>query len=215
MDHIISKLEAEFGKETPLTVHRRKVHNYLGMIIDFSEPGKVIFSMNDCIDRMLKEAPEDLMKGSCSSPAAHHLFAVDLACEKLDSATAIIYHHITAQLLYLRKRTRPNLLLAISFLCTRAQEPGEDDWKKLGRCLRFLRETKKDKLTLEADGSSDISWLIDASCAVHPNMRSHIGATMSMGKGCPISISAKQKLSTRSSAEAEIVSVSNTMYLVL
>ena len=95
MDNIISKLEAEFGKETPLTVHRRKVHNYLGMIIDFSELGKVIFSMSDYIDRVLKEVPKDLMKGSCSSPAVQHLFAVNPACEKLDSETAIIYHHIT------------------------------------------------------------------------------------------------------------------------
>jgi len=70
-------------------------------------------------------------------------------CDKLDPASAILFHHITVQLLYLVKRTRPDLLLAISFLCTRVQEPDEDDWKKLGRCLRFLRETKDDKLTLE------------------------------------------------------------------
>ena len=35
LEVIISKLEAEFGKETPLTVHRGKVHDYLGMTIDF------------------------------------------------------------------------------------------------------------------------------------------------------------------------------------
>jgi len=126
-----------------------------------------------------------------------------------------LFHHFTAQLLYLGKRTRPDLLLAISFLCTRVQEPDEDDGKKIGRCLRFLRETKDDKLTLEADGSSVISWWIDASYAVHPNMRSHTGATMPMGKGCPISISTKQKINTRSSTEAEVVGVNDAMYLVL
>ena len=46
-------------------------------------------------------------------------------------------------------------------------------------------------------------------------MRSHTGATMSMGKGCPISISSKQKINTRSSTEAEIVGVNDAMYLVL
>ena len=215
LEVIISKLESEFGKETPLTVHRGKVHNYLGMTIDFSDTGKVIFSMDDYINKMLGEVPKDLMKGSCTSPAANHLFSVNNSCKKLDSATAILFHHLTAQLLYLGKRTRPDLLLAISFLCTRVQEPDEDDWKKLGRCLRFLRETKNDHLTLEADGNSVISWWIDASYAVHPNMRSHTGATMSMGKGCPISISTKQKINTRSSTEAEIVGVNDAMYLVL
>ena len=117
--------------------------------------------------------------------------------------------------MYLEKRARPDLLLAISFLCTRVQQPDEDDWKKLGRCLRFLRDTKDDKLTLEADGSNVISWWIDVSYAVHPNMRSHTGATISMGKGCSISISSKQKLNRRSSTETELVGVKDTMYLVL
>jgi hypothetical protein len=31
-DHIIAMLEAEFGREAPLTVRRGKVHDYLGMI---------------------------------------------------------------------------------------------------------------------------------------------------------------------------------------
>ena len=110
---IISKLEAEFGKETPLTVHRGKVHDYLGMTIDFSDSGKVIFSMVDYVEKILGEAPPDLMKGSSTSPAANHLFAVNESCDKLDPASAILFHHITAQLLYLGKRTRPDLLLAI------------------------------------------------------------------------------------------------------
>eukprot|EP00978_Attheya_sp_CCMP212_P046091 scaffold373512_cov98-Attheya_sp.AAC.1 len=37
---IISKLEVEFGNEAPLTIRRGKVHDYLGMTIDFSTPGK-------------------------------------------------------------------------------------------------------------------------------------------------------------------------------
>ena len=155
------------------------------------------------------------MKGPCTSPAANHLFNVNENATKLDASSAIIFHHLTAQLLYLAKRTRPDLLLAVSFLCTRVQEPDEDDWKKLGRCLRFLRDNKGDVLTLVANGMNSISWWIDASFAVHPNMRSHTGATMSMGKGCPISISSKQKINTRSSTEAELVGVNDAMFMVL
>ena len=215
LESIISKIELEFGKEAPLTVTRGKIHEYLGMTIDFSDPGKVIFSMIDYVQKLIDETPEELLKGACTSPASNHLFNVNADCDKLDPSTAILYHHLVAQLLYLGKRTRPDLLLAVSFLCTRVQSPDEDDWKKLGRCIRFLRDTKNDKLTLQADNMSSISWWIDASFAVHPNMRSHTGATMSMGKGCPISISTKQKLNTRSSTEAEVVGVNDGMYLVL
>ena len=215
LEELISKLEDRFGKEAPLTIKRGAIHEYLGMKIDFSNEGKVLFSMLEYIDRMLADAPEELMKGPCTSPAANHLFNVNENATKLDASSAIIFHHLTAQLLYLAKRTRPDLLLAVSFLCTRVQEPDEDDWKKLGRCLRFLRDNKGDVLTLVANGMNSISWWIDASFAVHPNMRSHTGATMSMGKGCPISISSKQKINTRSSTEAELVGVNDAMFMVL
>ena len=94
-------------------MHRGKVHDYLWITIDFTDVGKVIFSMNEYVERLINEAPEDLMKGSCTSPAAYHIFGVNKDCAKLDPAFAILFHHITAELLYLGKRTRPDLQLAI------------------------------------------------------------------------------------------------------
>jgi hypothetical protein len=70
---MIELLEGEFGKEAPLTKTRGKVHEYLGMTIDFSTPGKVKFSMIDYIQNMLNELPED-MDGESATPAANHLF---------------------------------------------------------------------------------------------------------------------------------------------
>jgi hypothetical protein len=35
VDDVIRDLEMEFGKETPLSKSRGKVHNYLGIILDF------------------------------------------------------------------------------------------------------------------------------------------------------------------------------------
>jgi hypothetical protein len=35
VDHFIEQLEGEFGKETPMNVSRGKVHDYLGMVLDF------------------------------------------------------------------------------------------------------------------------------------------------------------------------------------
>ena len=48
-------------------------------------------------------------------------------------------------------------------------------------------------------------WHIDASFAVHNDMKSHTGATMTMGQGAAYNLSAKQKLNTGSSTEAELV----------
>ena len=51
----------------------------------------------------------------------------------------------------IRGGSTPDILLAVCFLTTQVSQPDEDDWKKLGRCLQYLEETKKLYLTLEAD----------------------------------------------------------------
>jgi hypothetical protein len=68
---------------------------------------------------------------------------------------------------------------------------------------------------LEADGTGVIRWWVDASFAVHPDMKSHTGAVMSMGRGCAYAISRCQRLNTTSSTEVELVGVGNTMGLIL
>ena len=65
------------------------------------------------------------------------------------------------------------------------------------------------------DSLSKIRWYVDASYGVHPDCRSHTGATMTLGSGSVISKSTKQKLNTRSSTEAELVDVNNAMSIIL
>lgn len=50
---------------------------------------------------------------------------------------------------------------------------------------------------------------------VHPDMKSHTGGTMSLGKSSIYSSSIRQKLNTKSSTEAELVGVSDIMPQVL
>ena len=166
------------------------------MTIDYSVQGKVSFSMPQYIEDLLLEYPDSIMKGTSTTPAANHLFQTNENAEKLGATDAVLFHHLVAKLLYLGKRTRPDLLTAISFLYTRIQNPDVDDFKKLGRCMRYLRDSKHLLLTLEADGMTVIQWCVDASFATHPNCRSHTGVTLSFGKGSVYSLSSKQKLNT-------------------
>ena len=111
------------------------MHEYLGMKMDFSTPSQVTLSMPEYINTLIKETPSDLLKGASTTPAAGHLFTTNPDAQKLSEDQASEYHHLAAKILYLAKRTRPDLLLAVSFLCTRVTAPDVDDWKKLGRCL--------------------------------------------------------------------------------
>ena len=89
-----------------MTITRGKVHKYLGMTIDFSSPGKLIFSMIDYIRKILDDVPEE-MNGESATPAAHHLFEIAEDATKLSQANTDIFHHFVAQLIYLSKRARP------------------------------------------------------------------------------------------------------------
>ena len=47
MDALINKLGEQYGKEADLTIHQRKVHEYLGMKLEYSKKGKVKTDMTD------------------------------------------------------------------------------------------------------------------------------------------------------------------------
>ena len=63
--------------------------------------------------------------------------------------------------------------------------------------------------TLGADKLGKLRTWVDASYAVHPDMKSHTGGVMSFGTGGLICKSSKQKLNTKSSTEAEVVGASD------
>jgi hypothetical protein len=79
------------------------------------------------------------------------------------------------------------------------------------RVVKYLDGTVDMPLVLAVDDTEKICWWVDAPYAVHDDMRSHTGGTMSVGKGSIYSTSSKQKLVTQSSTEAEIVGVHNVM----
>ena len=91
------------------------------------------------------------------------------------------------------------MLPGVTFLSSRVKEPKQGDWKKLVRILGFLKKTKDDVLTLEADDRQSFYWMIDASFGVHPDMKRHTGGIFTLGKGAIIADSTKQKANSRSS----------------
>ena len=210
VDQFIQDMEDEFGKESPLNISRGDVHEYLGMKLDFSEPGQVTVTMIDYIQGVLHDIPSDMV-GTATSPAANHLFQTSDNPTYLGEEQKSVFVRIVMQLLYLSQRARPDLRTAISFLCTRLQQPDTDDYKKLSRVIKYLQATVDLPLVLSADDSGLIRWWMDAAFAVHPDMKGHTGGTMSLGKGSVYSTSAKQKMNSRSSTESEVIGVYDVM----
>jgi hypothetical protein len=206
VDDLIADLDSEFGKETPLSKSRGKVHDYLGMTLDFSVPGQVTVTMIDYIKMICMDLPKDMV-GKAATPAANHLFLVDDEdAAPLDKDRTDLFVHLMMQLLFLSQRACPDIRTAISFLCGSIQHPNNHDYKKLTRVMKYLQSTIDLPLVLSADGTGIPRWHIDASAALC-STHGYEESSMTLGKGSVYSTLVKQKLMTRSSTEAEVVAV--------
>ena len=183
------------------------------MYIDWSTEEMVVFTMYDYLDDILDESPPKF-DGEDVTPAVSELFTVNMTHQKLDTPTSELFHRIVAKFLYIAKRARPDLQVAVAFLCKRVKCPNVGDWKKLGRLVRYVRATIHLPLIVGCDGTGNMVWSIDASFAVHTDMKSHTGYCMSLGIGSPISGSSTQKVNTWSSTESELVGVDDAIRFV-
>jgi hypothetical protein len=118
------------SKKYGMTVftHRGKVHDYLGMIFDFSTKGKVMVTMMEYIKNIIKDFPEEITETK-TSPAADNLFTVrDPSLAKLlPEEQTMAFHRATAQLLFLSARAWRDIQPATTFLTTRVRLPDKDD----------------------------------------------------------------------------------------
>ena len=156
------------------------------------------------------------MDGRSDTPSAEYLFQINLENPvKLVNPKAQFFHHFLAKILFLFKRDRPDLRPVVAFLCTGLKKPDTDDYNKPRKMIQYLQTTPNLWLTLEANSLHLIKCYIDASYEVHPDMRIHTGGSLSLVKEVIYGTSARQKINTKISTEAELVGMSDVMSQVL
>lgn len=139
----------------PLTISRGKVHEYLGMIFDYTNTGEVKITQYQFVNQIITKVPEIYKAGvGMATTAPSNLYEVR-ANDNEDRIPLPIdekedYHTLTAQLLYLSKRTRPDLQTSSAFHCTRVKNQDKDDQKKLARTICYLEATRYLPLILSA-----------------------------------------------------------------
>ncbi len=105
---------------------------------------------------------------------------------------------------------RPDILLPVAFLCTRATKSTEEDWLKLKRVLKYLKKNKDLTLTLGADSLRDLNGYVDTTYKVHQDGKGHTRGMITFGRGVLMTQAKKQQeLMTKSSTECKIVGASN------
>ena len=125
------------------------------------------------------------------------------------------FHSVTAKLLYLSKRTRQDILTAVAFLTKRVLKTQRDDYDKLTRMIQYIRGTQHMGIRFEVHEPIHVTAYIDASFAIHPDMKSHTDSVITLGKGAIYAKSETQRLMTKSGTEAELVALSDAANQVL
>jgi len=180
--------------------------SFLGMSL-FFEPGQVRLSMRGYESDLVKDLGEGPAK-SATTPATSDLFESG-DTPLLSAADQAKYHTLVAKCLYLAKRTRGDILTAVSYLTTRVQAPTERDRDKLVRLIRYISATVGQELVLASNKPCQVIGMIDASYALHEDAKSHTGLVITLGVGAILCVSSKQKIMTKSSTESELIGLTD------
>ena len=197
---------------TTVEIRRGSVHEYLGVVYDFSDKGSVKISMEAYTREVLQCYN---VRGKAATPALEYLFDVREDAVKLSEAGREEFHSAVAKLLYLAKRTRPDILPAIIFLTSRVTKADVDDQAKLERVLKYLNVNPELGIKLTVGSPLSVIGFVDAAYGVHHDYRSHTGAVISLGTGPVFVKSSKQKINSKSSTEAELVGLSDSASQVI
>ena len=209
--HIDTLLLLLKEKYIDIKVHTGTQLGYLGLVFDFSSDGSVRITAPGFVANLLSEVRET---GCFVSPATEHLFEVrdTSIAELVCTADKTYFHSEVAKLLYIGKRIFPEILTAVAYLTTRINVVDKDDMGKLGRVQGYIRTAKDRGIRLHiGPGAIIVRAHVDAAYNVHRDSKSHTGCTVTVGDGGAIYFkSAKQKIVTKSSTEAELVAASDS-----
>ena len=80
----------------------------------------------DYLEDVMAETPSDF-EGEDVTTAINELFSVNETHQNLDMETANLFYRIVARFLCVAKRARPDLQVAVVFLCKRVKCPNTGD----------------------------------------------------------------------------------------
>ena len=184
-------------------------HEFLGMRLHFNREDKTVkILMQTYLNEAIHQSQLDVRRAA-ATPATKTLFDVDPHAALLSPPEFDRFRSVVCKLLYVALRGRPDILLTVVFLASRVSKATIQDQAKLKRLLEYLYGTYDLPLILGADDIHTLYTFVDASFAVHEDMKSHTGGVITFGRGGIACKSAKQKLVTKSSTEAELVGASD------
>ena len=121
---VIKNIEQKLWKKTEKEEH----HTFVGIDLEFTKEINIKITIKGYIRQCFKAF---IIFG-----VEIELFVIEENTILLNDKQADAIHHIVAKLLYVTKRARVEVDLAVFYLCTRVWCIDKDDWEKLRQFLR-------------------------------------------------------------------------------
>lgn len=165
-----------------LTIQNSKVHDYLGMHLDYSTPQVLTVLMVDYIKKLIFDFPE-----LTQFTFRHH----DEAKPQLEDQAIAFSSHCSATPIHLdqSQKWHPN---TGGFPHDKSERTCQRHWEKREHVLKYLHVTLDLRLWLEVDTMPVVKcwiWITPRSWW----LQKHTGASMSLRKGKTIMLSQNQK----------------------
>lgn len=103
------------------------------------------------------------------------MFIIDELSKNLNDDKAESFHRIVYKLAFASKRSRVNIDLTISFLCTWISKSTKEDWEMLRRMLSYTNYIINMPGIIEANRFEVLLTWVDVSYATHCDMIRHTG----------------------------------------
>jgi hypothetical protein len=188
---------------------------YLGMTIERTSCKKFL-KLTQCglVDRLVESYPRGA-RDSChySSAAAADLFEAEghTDAASLNGDQRREFLSVVMTLMYLARLTRPDVLLATTYLASRTHKADARDVSDVRRVIRYLEKTRKRGVVINCT-SLQLYLKCDASYGTHSpgaNCYGHTGYLVGFGSDMSYlhARSGKQKVGSTSSTDAEIIAL--------
>lgn len=121
------------------------------------------------------------------------------------------YRSLIGRLLYLSVHTRPDISASVCILAQKVSQPTNEDWNQLKRIVKYLKATHQMKLKLSNVQSEDSALIAYADATLADDKidrKSNSGRIIYLNGGTISWGCNKQGMVTKSSCEAEFISIS-------
>ena len=201
--------EALKEKFTNITVKTGNKVSFLGLEIE-QDGACIKLSQRNYIKNMLDEAK---VTAKALTPGDHNVW-------KPSDAPAVDAHEyasVLMKLMYVSKRTRPDILPMVTALATYNKNPNQDHWKRLHRVLAYLRYKEDLSLTYHMGLPYDPQMSTDASFNLTVDAKGFNGTVIHGNlKNAAVHISMnKQTVTADSSTESELMALAESCKVLM